>query len=100
MGTFHILEEIRHYWNGLGEEEKGEFRFLHVSTDEVYGSLGQDDPAFDENTPYAPNSPYSTSKAASDHLVRAYHHTYGLPTLVTKGITEKWIEKDCWLVYR
>jgi len=100
VGTFHLLEVIRHYWSNLPEGEKEGFRFLHVSTDEVYGSLGQEDPAFDEGTRYAPNSPYSASKAASDHLVRAYHHTYGLPTLVTKGITEKWIEKDCWLVYR
>ncbi len=83
VGTFHLLEEIRHYWANLTGGEKEDFRFLHVSTDEVYGSLGQEDSAFDENTPYAPNSPYSASKAASDHLVRAYHHTYGLPTLVT-----------------
>jgi len=83
VGTFNLLEVIRHYWSNLPEGEKEGFRFLHVSTDEVYGSLGKEDPAFDENTPYAPNSPYSASKAASDHLVRAYHHTYGLPTLVT-----------------
>jgi dTDP-glucose 4,6-dehydratase len=75
MGTFALLEEARAY--------PGELRFLHVSTDEVYGSLGPDDPAFTETTPYAPNSPYSASKAAADHLVRAYHHTYGLPTLTT-----------------
>ncbi|HZQ68285.1 MAG TPA: dTDP-glucose 4,6-dehydratase [Terriglobales bacterium] len=82
-GTFSLLEEARAYWNGLSESERGRFRFLHVSTDEVYGSLGPKDPAFTETTPYAPNSPYSASKAAADHLVRAYHHTYGLPTLTT-----------------
>ncbi|HYG32963.1 MAG TPA: dTDP-glucose 4,6-dehydratase [Methylophilaceae bacterium] len=83
VGTFHLLEEVRAYWNGLSASAQTEFRFLHVSTDEVYGSLGPDDPAFSETTPYAPNSPYSASKAASDHLVRAYHHTYGLPVLTT-----------------
>ena len=83
VGTFHLLEEVRAYWNGLSASAQTEFRFLHVSTDEVYGSLGPDDPAFSETTPYAPNSPYSASKAASDHLVRAYHHTYGLPVLKT-----------------
>lgn len=83
VGTFHLLEETRNYWNGLPESDKAAFRFLHVSTDEVYGSLGPNDPAFTETTPYAPNSPYSASKAASDHLVRAYHHTYGLPVLTT-----------------
>src|SRR5258708_23541041 len=82
-GTFSLLEEARAYWSGLNEEEKAAFRFLHVSTDEVYGSLRPEDPAFSENTPYAPNSPYSASKAASDHLLRAYFHTYGLPTLTT-----------------
>jgi dTDP-glucose 4,6-dehydratase len=82
-GTFNLLEEVRAYWFQLQEDEKRAFRFLHVSTDEVYGSLGAEDPAFSETTPYAPNSPYSASKAASDHLVRAYHHTYGLPTLTT-----------------
>jgi len=82
-GTFHLLEEARAYWQGLQEAEKGAFRFLHVSTDEVYGSLGPNDAPFTETTAYAPNSPYSASKAASDHLVRAYHHTYGLPTLTT-----------------
>jgi dTDP-glucose 4,6-dehydratase len=82
-GTFALLEEVRTYWGGLAEREKAEFRFLHVSTDEVYGSLGPNDPPFSETTPYAPNSPYAASKAASDHLVRAYHHTYGLPTLTT-----------------
>jgi dTDP-glucose 4,6-dehydratase len=82
-GTFRLLEEARAYWQELPQAEKAAFRFLHVSTDEVYGSLGPDDPPFSETTPYAPNSPYSASKAASDHLVRAYHHTYGLPTLTT-----------------
>ena len=82
-GTFALLEEAKTYWNGFTGSEKEQFRFLHVSTDEVYGSLSPDDPAFTEDTPYAPNSPYSASKAASDHLVRAYHHTYGLPTLTT-----------------
>ena len=84
VGTFHLLEEVRAYWTSLDERERSKFRFLHVSTDEVYGSLGADDAAFSETTPYAPNSPYSASKAASDHLVRAYHHTYGLPMLTSK----------------
>jgi dTDP-glucose 4,6-dehydratase len=83
VGTFNLLEEARAYWMALPAEERAAFRFLHVSTDEVYGSLGPQDPAFTEQTPYAPNSPYSASKAASDHLVRAYHHTYGVPALVT-----------------
>ena len=83
VGTFALLEEARAYWSGLAAAERAAFRFLHVSTDEVYGSLGPGDPAFSETTPYAPNSPYSASKAASDHLVRAYWHTYGLPTLTT-----------------
>ena len=83
VGTFHLLEEARAYWSALGAAERSAFRFLHVSTDEVYGSLGPTDPAFSETTAYAPNSPYSASKAASDHLVRAYHHTYGLPVLTT-----------------
>jgi dTDP-glucose 4,6-dehydratase len=83
IGTFSLLEEVRGYWNGLGAEDKAGFRFLHVSTDEVYGSLRAEDPPFSENTPYSPNSPYSASKAGSDHLVRAYHHTFGLPTLTT-----------------
>ncbi len=83
VGTFHLLEAVRAYWNGLDAAHKMDFRFLHVSTDEVYGSLGKEDPPFTEKTPYAPNSPYSASKAASDHLVRSYHHTYGLPTLTT-----------------
>jgi dTDP-glucose 4,6-dehydratase len=83
IGTFSLLEEARAYWGTLAEPEKSRFRFLHVSTDEVYGSLGASDPPFTETTPYAPNSPYAASKAASDHLVRAYHHTYGLPTLTT-----------------
>jgi dTDP-glucose 4,6-dehydratase len=82
-GTFSLLEEARAYWSVMKEDEKQAFRFLHVSTDEVYGSLGSSDPAFSETTRYAPNSPYSASKAASDHLVRAYHHTYGLPVLTT-----------------
>jgi dTDP-glucose 4,6-dehydratase len=82
-GTFSLLEETRAYWSSLPEADRQNFRFLHVSTDEVYGSLRPDDPAFCETTAYAPNSPYSASKAASDHLVRAYHHTYGLPTLTT-----------------
>jgi len=83
VGTFRLLEAVRAYWNGLQGDAKQDFRFLHVSTDEVYGSLGKDDPAFTETHRYAPNSPYSASKAASDHLVRAYHHTYGLPVLTT-----------------
>jgi dTDP-glucose 4,6-dehydratase len=83
VGTFALLEEARAYWSGLAAPERAAFRFLHVSTDEVYGSLGPGDPAFSETTPYAPNSPYSASKAASDHLVRAYWHTYGLPVLTT-----------------
>lgn len=83
VGTFHLLEEVRAYWSGLSAEHRKAFRFLHVSTDEVYGSLGKTDAAFTETHAYAPNSPYSASKAASDHLVRAYHHTYGLPTLTT-----------------
>ena len=82
-GTFALLEETRAYWSALPDEERKSFRFLHVSTDEVFGSLGPNDPPFSEQTPYAPNSPYAASKAASDHLVRAYHHTYGLPTLTT-----------------
>jgi dTDP-glucose 4,6-dehydratase len=82
-GTFALLEETRAYWNSLNSSDAASFRFLHVSTDEVYGSLGPQDPPFSESTPYAPNSPYAASKAASDHLVRAYHHTYGLPTLTT-----------------
>jgi dTDP-glucose 4,6-dehydratase len=82
-GTFRLLEEAKKYWSSLDEEERSSFRFLHVSTDEVYGTLGPDDPAFSESTPYAPNSPYAASKAASDHLVRAYHHTFKLPTLTT-----------------
>lgn len=83
VGTFHLLEAVRAYWNDLADEAKSNFRFLHVSTDEVYGSLGKDSPAFTETNRYEPNSPYSASKAASDHLVRAYHHTYGLPVLTT-----------------
>lgn len=83
VGTFRLLEAARAYWNGLEAADKAAFRFLHVSTDEVYGTLGPNDPAFSETTPYAPNSPYSASKAGSDHLVRAYHHTYGMPVLTT-----------------
>ncbi|HBO77609.1 MULTISPECIES: dTDP-glucose 4,6-dehydratase [Cupriavidus] len=83
VGTFTLLEAVRGYWSGLDDAAKASFRFLHVSTDEVFGSLGAADPQFAETTAYAPNSPYSASKAASDHLVRAYHHTYGLPVLTT-----------------
>ncbi len=82
-GTFSLIEEARAYWLALPEVDRAGFRFLHVSTDEVYGSLGPNDPAFSETTPYRPNSPYSASKAASDHLVRACHHTYNLPVLTT-----------------
>lgn len=81
MGTFTLLESFRHHWQARGKNSGD--RFLHVSTDEVYGSLSSDDPAFSETTPYAPNSPYSASKAGSDHLARAYFHTYGLPTIIT-----------------
>lgn len=83
VGTFHLLEAVRAYWTGLTEAEQAGFRFLHISTDEVYGSLAGDSPAFAETNRYEPNSPYSASKAASDHVVRAYHHTYGLPVLTT-----------------
>jgi dTDP-glucose 4,6-dehydratase len=83
LGTFHLLQAACTYWERLSREARQAFRFLHVSTDEVYGSLAPEDPAFAETTAYRPNSPYSASKAASDHLVRAYHHTYGLPTLTT-----------------
>ena len=83
LGTFRLLEAARRHWANLPPERAAAFRFLHVSTDEVYGSLGPGDPAFHEGTPYAPNSPYSASKAGSDHLVRAWHHTYGLPVLTT-----------------
>ncbi len=83
VGSFNLLEAVRAYWGALPEAERAAFRFLHVSTDEVYGSLGADAPAFTETHRYEPNSPYSASKAASDHLVRAYHHTYGLPVLTT-----------------
>jgi dTDP-glucose 4,6-dehydratase len=83
VGTFHLLETLRAYQAGLPEPQRSGFRLLHVSTDEVYGSLSADDPAFTESHRYEPNSPYSASKAASDHLVRAYHHTYGLPVLTT-----------------
>ncbi len=83
VGTFNLLESVRDYWSELPAEEKATFRFLHVSTDEVYGSLSPDDAPFCETHRYEPNSPYSASKAASDHLVRAWHHTYGLPVLTT-----------------
>ena len=83
VGTFELLESVRGYWNTLDVPEKEAFRFLHVSTDEVYGSLKKEDPAFTELNRYEPNSPYSASKASSDHIVRAYHHTYGLPVLTT-----------------
>ena len=83
VGSFRLLEAVRAYWGSLDEASKAAFRFLHVSTDEVYGSLAKDEPAFTEEHRYEPNSPYSASKAASDHLVRAYHHTYGLPVLTT-----------------
>jgi dTDP-glucose 4,6-dehydratase len=81
VGTFTLLEAFRHHWSGKNQPD--DYRFLHVSTDEVYGSLGPNDPAFSETTPYAPNSPYSASKAGSDHLARAYYHTYKLPTIIT-----------------
>ncbi|GIZ51316.1 dTDP-glucose 4,6-dehydratase [Noviherbaspirillum aridicola] len=83
VGTFNLLEVVRAYWSELPEERKAGFRFLHVSTDEVYGTLEDTDPPFAETNAYQPNSPYSASKAASDHLVRAWHHTYGLPVLTT-----------------
>ena len=83
VGTFRLLEAVRGYWSGLQGSAKSDFRFLHVSTDEVYGTLSPTDPAFTEENNYEPNSPYSASKAASDHLVRAWHHTYGLPVLTT-----------------
>jgi dTDP-glucose 4,6-dehydratase len=83
VGTFRLLESVRGYWQNLSAEDQAKFRFLHVSTDEVYGSLTPQAPAFTEQHPYEPNSPYSASKAASDHLVRAWHHTYGLPVLTT-----------------
>lgn len=83
VGTFRLLEAVRAYWGGLDEPARKAFRFLHVSTDEVYGSLAAGEPAFTETHQYQPNSPYSASKAASDHLVRSYHHTYGLPVLTT-----------------
>ena len=83
VGTFSLLEEARAWWSSLAGAESANFRFLHVSTDEVYGSLEATAPAFTERHPYVPNSPYAASKAASDHLVRAYHHSYGLPVLTT-----------------
>jgi len=83
VGTLNLLEQVNLYWQKLPPSDRALFRFVHVSTDEVYGSLGGDDPAFTETSPYAPNSPYAASKAGADHLVRAFHHTYGLPTLTT-----------------
>ena len=83
VGTFNLLESVRAYWSALPETEKQAFRFLHVSTDEVYGALSPEDPPFTETNPFEPNSPYAASKASSDHLVRAWHHTYGLPVLTT-----------------
>ena len=83
LGTFELLEAVRAHWTALPGGERDAFRFLHVSTDEVYGTLGPDDPPFSETTAFAPNSPYSASKASSDHFVRAYRHTYGLPTVTT-----------------
>jgi dTDP-glucose 4,6-dehydratase len=83
VGTFHLLEAVKEYWGNLDSQFASQFRFLHVSTDEVYGSLTTEDPPFSETNRYEPNSPYSASKASSDHLVRAYHHTYGLPVLTT-----------------
>jgi dTDP-glucose 4,6-dehydratase len=83
MGTLALLDAARGHWSSLSETERSSFRFLHVSTDEVYGSLNLDDPPFCESTSYGPNSPYSASKAGADHLVRAYHHTYGFPTVTT-----------------
>jgi dTDP-glucose 4,6-dehydratase len=83
LGTFQLLEASKAHWEKLSPQKREQFRFLHVSTDEVYGTLSPTDPAFREDTPYAPNSPYAASKAGSDHFVRAYYHTYGLPTLTT-----------------
>lgn len=83
IGTFRLLEATKSYWLSMSKDKKEKFRFLHVSTDEVYGTLSKSDPAFSEENPYKPNSPYSASKASSDHLVRAYHHTYGMPVLTT-----------------
>src|SRR5262249_48880638 len=83
VGTLRLLEAARLAWQSIDGDAKAKFRFVHVSTDEVYGTLGESDPAFRETTAYAPNSPYAASKASSDHLVRSYHHTYGLPTLTT-----------------
>jgi dTDP-glucose 4,6-dehydratase len=83
QGTFHLLDEVLRYWKQLPPETRASFRFLHISTDEVYGSLGPAEPPFTETSPYCPNSPYAASKAASDHFVRSYHSTYGLPTITT-----------------
>ena len=85
VGTLHLLEAARSYRDRLASADRDTFRFLHISTDEVFGTLAPDDPAFCETTPYAPNSPYAASKAASDHLVRAWHHTYGLQTLTVNS---------------
>ena len=87
VGTYELLEAARHYWLSLHAEKALRFRFLHVSTDEVFGSLGRDDSPFNESTPYSPRSPYSASKAGSDHLVRAWHETYGLPVVITNCST-------------
>lgn len=83
VGTFNLLETTLNYWRALPREQQTDFRFIHISTDEVFGTLSPEDPAFCETTPYAPNSPYSASKASSDHFVRSYFHTYGLPTVIT-----------------
>src|SRR5581483_11320936 len=83
VGTLRLLNAVRRAWGAMAEPKKSAFRFLHISTDEVYGTLGPKDPAFTEETPFAPNSPYAASKAGSDHLVRAFHHTYGMPTVTT-----------------
>ncbi|MFQ3671156.1 MAG: GDP-mannose 4,6-dehydratase, partial [Verrucomicrobiia bacterium] len=83
LGTLRLLNAARHHWQQLPPQRRATFRFLHISTDEVYGTLRPDDPPFTEETPFAPNSPYAASKAASDHLVRSFHHTYGLPVLTT-----------------
>lgn len=110
VGTFHLLEAVRGYWDGLPSEAKAAFRFLHVSTDEVYGSLGPGDAAFTEAHRYEPNSPYSASKAASDHLVRAWHHTYetswtGSPPRYSSPASARpcsgtWPTRNGWRMYR
>jgi len=96
VGTFNLLESVRAYWGGPDAGAKSAFRFLHVSNDEVYGSLGKTDPAFAEENRYQPNSPYSASKAASDHLVRAFHHTYGQPVLTT-NCSNNYLNKPLWV---